>query len=82
MPAPFPSGNLHGAQRPVVAIPTALTRCAARWASSYLPGQDTGALVRALATLKMHPAQAQPGYSPAKAARQRVQLELNRRAAL
>lgn len=79
---PSPNIRPRPRQRPVVAIPAGLRKAATRWAGAYLPGQDTSELQRALAVLKTHPEQAARGYSDAKAARQRVELELNRRAAL
>lgn len=62
-------------------ISAAHVKAANRWASAYLPGQDPGDMQRGLAVLLTHPEQASPGYSKAKTARQRLQLELNRRRA-
>jgi len=64
------------------AISAAHVKAANRWHSAYLPGQDIGEMQRGLAVLLTHPDQASPGYSKAKTARQRLQLELNRLKAL
>lgn len=79
---PFQSGNLHGAQRPVVAIKPELLRAASKWASANLPGYSLPELEQALLLVKRHPDQASPGYSKAKSARQRLELEINRQKAL
>jgi hypothetical protein len=82
--APLPprqNGNLTGAKRPVIATPSELTRAANTWAGAYLPGYSLPELEKALGILKRHPAQASPGYSKAKSARQRVEMEINRQRA-
>lgn len=81
-PAIFQSGNLAGAGRPVVAVPSEVTRAANKWAGAYLPGYTLGELEKGLALVLRHPDQAAPGYHKAKDARNRLQLEINRLKAL
>lgn len=77
-PAIFQSGNLHGAGRAVVAPPSEVVRAANTWASAYLPGYTLSELEKGLSVVLRHPDQASRGYSKAKSARQRLQLEINR----
>lgn len=79
--APGIIGNMHGAGRPVRAVPIHLIRAANSWSSAYLPGYSLATLEKALAVLKGHPEQASTGYSKAKSARQRVEAEINRQRA-
>lgn len=75
-------GNMHGGGRPVVAVPIEMIRTANTWSSAYLPGYSLAELEKGLELLKRHPEQASPGFSKAKNARQRVEMEINRRRAL
>lgn len=80
--APGIIGNMHGAGRPVIAIPPETIRAATLWSKAYLPGYELPELERGLAAVMKHPDQASVGYHRAKDARRRLQLEINRRKAL
>ena len=76
------TSNMRGAGRPAIAIAPEVTRATNRWADAYLPGYDLPQLEQGLKMVMRHPDQASPGYSKAKSARQRLQLEINRQKAL
>jgi hypothetical protein len=85
VPMPVGAGatsNMHGTKRPVLAIPAETIRAARNWSKAYLPGYTLSELEVGLSAVMKHPDQAARGYSPAKDARSRLQLEINRRKAL